>query len=323
MLHRRRFLVSGCSALLAGTRAASAGPSLTLWGPAAVPSVIVAQAIGSGLLKGLGIPVSFRAWRTQDDLQAGLSSGGMQAAIVPVHVVANFYNRGVDVRLLNVMTRGLLYVIAGDKYRRFSDLAGKTLIVPFHNNMPDYVLRSLLRKAGLQIGKDIDLQYVGSSLEAAQLLLSGRGDAALLDEPAISTALMRSRSGTRRLVRAIDCRAEWERLIGGTGILPLAGMALTQRLVNDIGPAGVATLQKALQTAAGYVSAHPAAISLKSFAQLDMLSPVLVDAVTHSNLCALKASTVRPDLERFLSVLAAEDARIIGGKVPDSGFYVL
>jgi NitT/TauT family transport system substrate-binding protein len=313
----------GGSALAAGPQAAMAAETLTLWGPCAVPAVVLAHAIANGSLAGLGAPLAFKTWRTQDDLQAGLSSGGMQAVIVPSHVASIFYNQGLGVRLLNVMTRGLLYVIAGEACRRLSDLAGKTLIVPFHNNMPDFVLRSLLKKAGMRIGKDVRLTYVGSSLEAAQMLLSGRADAALLDEPAISTAILRSKSGSRPLLRAIDCRAEWARLMGGSGTLPLAGMAVTRKFVERFGRNGLLTLQNALQSSAGYVAAHPSQVPLSRFPELGILAPVLAEAVPHSNLCALRASSVRRDLEAFFSAIAAEDARIIGGKLPDGGFYAL
>ncbi len=323
MLNRRKFLITGSSALVAGSGAAMAAETLTLWGPAAVPSVVLAHAIASGSLNKLGVPVAFKAWRTQDDLQAGLSSGGMQAVIVPTHVASNFYNRGLGVLLVNVLTRGLLYVIAGEDCHRLADLVGKNLIVPFHNNMSDFVLRSLLKRAGLQIGKDIQLTYVGSPLEAAQMLLSGRAEAALLDEPAISTAILRSKSGDRRLIRAIDCRAEWTRLMGGNGILPLAGMAVTRTFVEKYGHNGLVVLQEALHAAADDVSAHPSQISLSQFPDLGILAPVLAEAVPHSNLCALKASSVRREVEKSFSVIAAEDTRIIGGKLPDGGFYAL
>lgn len=309
--------------MIVGSRAAKAAETLTLWGPVAVPSVALARAVADGSLSRLGVPVAFKVWRTQDDLQAGLSSGGMQAVILPTHVAANFYNRGLGVLLLNAMTRGILYIVAGESCRRLSDLAGKTLIVPFRNGMPDLVLRSLLKKAGLRPGKDFQQLYAGSPLEAAQMLLSGRADAALLDEPAISTAILRSKSGRQPLLRAIDIRAEWERLMGGNGILPLAGMAVTRNFVKRFGRAGCTVLQNALHAASGYVAAHPGQVPLSRFQELGILSPVLADAVPHSNLCALPASSVRRALEQLFSVIAAEDPRIIGGKLPDGGFYAL
>jgi NitT/TauT family transport system substrate-binding protein len=53
------------------------------------------------------------------------------------------------------------------------------------------------------------------------------------------------------------------------------------------------------------------------------MSPVVAEAVPYSNLAALRASSIRPDLEKFFSILAEDDPRIIGGKLPDDPFYAL
>ena len=82
-------------------RRAAAAPlaTLELHGPPASPSITLAYAAGAGLLRSVADKVSFKVWRTPDEMRAGLTSGGMQALVMPVTAAANLHKRGLGVRL--------------------------------------------------------------------------------------------------------------------------------------------------------------------------------------------------------------------------------
>lgn len=323
MLSRRALLASAGAATLALPCPAFAAEPLTFWGPPAAPSIVLAQAVASGALKEVAPTAAFKTWRTPDEMRAGLSSGAMQAVIVPSNVAANLYNRGLGVHLLNIMTRGLLYVVAGAGISAIGDLAGKKVAVPFRNDTPDFILRRLLAKAGLKPGKDLHCDYAGTPPEAMQMLLAGRVDAALLAEPAATATILRAKLSLTTVTRAIDCQKEWAAVVGGNGFIPQAGLAVTRALVDRIGRSGLMTIQNALQEAVGFVVDHPLRASLPSAFELGALSPIIAEAIPYSNLAALTASSVRPELESFFSILAEDDPRIINGKLPDDAFYAL
>lgn len=322
-LARRTFLAAAGATLIASPRRVLAAEPMAFWGPPAAPSVALANAVASGALKDFAADAVFKAWRTPDEMRAGLASGAMQVVIVPTNVAANLYNRGLGVRLLNVMTRGLLYIVAGEKVSRIEDLAGKKVAVPFRNDMPDFILRRLLARAGLKIGSDIHLEFAGTPPEAMQMLLAGRVDAALLAEPAATAAILRAKVSLTWLTRAIDCQKEWAKTIGGDPFIPQAGVVVTRPFVERVGQKGLETLQNALHAAVEFTVNHPYRASVSSASELGLLSPVVAEAIPHSNLAALPASSIRPDLERFFSILAEDDPRIIGGKLPDDAFYAL
>jgi NitT/TauT family transport system substrate-binding protein len=323
MLNRRTLLIAVGAAMMARPQQAFSAESLTLWGPPAAPSIMLAQVVASGALKDIDKSVVFRTWRTPDEMRAGLSSGKMQAVIVPSNVAANLYNRGLGVHLLNIMTRGLLYIVASDELVRIEDLAGKKIAVPFRNDMPDFILRRLLARVNLKIGKDLQFEYAGSPPEAMQMLLAGRVDAALLAEPAATAAILRAKVSLNRFVRAIDCQKEWAKTVAGSGFIPQAGLAVTRPFIDKVGRHGLETLQNALQAAVDVVVNNPLRASLASATELGLMSPVVAEAVPYSNLAALPASSIRPDLERFFAILAEDDPRIIGGRLPDDPFYAL
>ena len=95
ILTRRAALAAGaaCAASLAlpgfarGALAAKL-PALTLYGPPAGPSIALAHAVASGALSAVAEQADFKVWRNPDEMRAGLTSGTMQALVLPVQVAA-------------------------------------------------------------------------------------------------------------------------------------------------------------------------------------------------------------------------------------------
>jgi len=294
---------------------------IALHGPPAAPSIVLAHAIAAGLLAELAPEVTLSTWRTPDELRAGLTSGTIDLSVMPVQVAANLYNRGMGVGLVNSMTDGLLHVVAAEgSITDLAGLQGKRLAVPFVNDTPDFVLRALLDAQGLTDG--VQQVPVGSPIEAAQMLLAGQIDAALLSEPASTVAIMRGVPAGRHLARVLDLQEEWGRLTGGAPVLPQAGLAATQVFL-DRGRELLPRLQAVLEQATAAVLADPVRAASDATAALEMPAPVLALSIPHSRLAARPASQSRPALESMLSLMAKGDPAIIGGQLPDDGFYLL
>lgn len=326
MLNRRTFLtgtaIATGSALFAPALLRAEEP-LVFWGPGATPSIVVAQAIASGDLDGVAPGATFQAWKTPDELRAGLSSGSMPASVVPSYVAANFYNRGLGVRLLNINTNGLLYVLASDgSIADIAGLKGRRVGVPFKNDMPDYVLARLLEKAGLIAGTDLTLEYTATPAEAVQMLLAERLDAVLTTEPAATAALARSAEAGKLLHRVIDISQAWT-AVTGKAVIPQAGLALTDALVERLGPDGIEVLQAAMEKAVDTVLADPEGAASLVTETFGLPAAVIARALPFSNLTAGRASLIKPDLVEFFEVLAAVNPAILGGKLPDDAFYAL
>ncbi|MFD2249464.1 NitT/TauT family transport system substrate-binding protein [Pseudochelatococcus lubricantis] len=320
MVDRRSFIAGLAFASLAA-RARAAEP-LVLWGPPAAPSIVLAQAVASGALKEVAPDVTFKVWKTPDEMRAGISAGTFRAVVVPTYVASNLYNRGLGVRLLNVLTDGLLFVVApSGTVKDIAGLRGRKVAVPFRNDMPDFIFRRMLASAGLA-ASDIDVDYSGTPAEAVQLLLTGRADAAFLTEPLASAAILRAATAGRTLERAIDAQEVWRKITGRQAI-PQAGLAITDKLAADIGGGGIAALQTALEGALGSVLKDPATAAAVAAPALELPAPVIERAIPFSSLVVRRASAARADLAALFDALAEADPRIIGGKQPDDGFFAL
>lgn len=304
-----------------GIPRAAPAARLALYGPPAGPTITLAQAVASGVLAGLSENVSLTVWHTPDELRAGLTSGAIDLSVVPAQVAAALYNRGMGLRLVNVMTNGLLYVMAGEgAVGSFAQLAGKRLAVPFPNDTPDFIVRALLARHG--IADRVEIAPAGSPMEAAQMLLAGRIDAAVLSEPVATVVGIRAREAGKSIARAVDLQAEWGKASGLGPVVPQAGLAVTGRFLEEHSDL-VAPLHSALAAATSQVVSDPSAAAAHAAGPLEQPAAVLQRSIPHSNLTATPASAARPALEAMFRLMSEKDPAILGGSLPDDGFYAL
>lgn len=319
---RRTFAAGLCLSALTAPRLAHGAEPLTLWGPPAAPSLILASAVQNGFLKDLAPAASFKTWRTPDEMRAGLASGTMEAVVVPTYAAANLHNRGLGLRLANVLTDGLLYLVApAGTVRGPADLTGKKVSVSLRNEMPDFIFRRVLAAANVS-PSDLTIDYSGSPAEVGQLLIAGKLDAALMSEPSGTAAILRAGMAGKALERAIDTRRAWAS-ITGRGAIPQAGLAVTDALTGRIGADGLAALQAALGRALEAIRQDPGAAARAASGTMDLPAPVIAQSIPHSSLVVRPASQAREDLVALFEVLAQGDPRIIGGKLPEARFYAL
>jgi NitT/TauT family transport system substrate-binding protein len=319
----RRFVLAG-AATMAAPRLLKAAPlrELILHGPPAGPSITLAHAVATRALSAVADKTSFRAWRNPDEMRAGLTSGTMQAVVMPTTTAANLYNRGFGLKLLNVMTSGLLHVVSADaSLSSFKALKGKRLAVPFRGDTPEFILNRILAHEGLVPGRDLTVDTTGTPIEAIQLVVAGRIDAALVPEPAASAAIVRAQVAGKTVQRVIDVQAAFRAIARPQATVPQAGLAVTKALL-DSRPDLVEALQAALEKVTREVLAAPARAANSAASALEMPWPVLEKSIAFSNLVAIRASVARPQLETMFQTIAANDVSLIGGKMPDAAFYL-
>ena len=328
---RRSILKGGASLVgalavpaLVPSSAALAAPldQLEIWGPPAGPSITVLHAIATGRLDGAARKPSLRIWRQVDEVRAGLTSKSFDVGIVPVPVAANLYNRGLGVRLVNVMTNGILYIMAADPALTSLDaLRGRKLAVLFPNELPSLILERLFRHAGIDAAKDLELVPTATPLEAMQLLVLGRVEAALVPEPAASAAIVRGSLAGRTIHRVIDLQDAWGRMTGAHRIVPQAGLVVTDSFREAHGPA-VEAIQQGLMRAVIDVNAHAARAANNAAGPLQMPWPVIEQSIPYCNLVATPARDARAHVEAVLQAMADVNPGYIGGRLPDSAFYL-
>jgi NitT/TauT family transport system substrate-binding protein len=274
------------------------------------------------MLSGIADDVSLTVWRNPDELRAGLTSGSIDLSVVPAQAAANLYNRGLGIRLVNVMTNGLLYILAKEDAVEggLAGLSGKSLAVPFPNDTPDFITRALLAREG--ITDQVELSTPATPMEAAQMLLAGRVDAAVLAEPVATVATLRAKQAGASLVRIVDLQQAWGAVTGLGPVVPQAGLAVTKAFSEAHGDL-IEPLHNALVTATEDVLSKPQVAAEAAAEALDMPAPMLAASIPNCNLTATTASKARAPLEAMFNLMQEGNPDILGGKLPDDGFYAL
>ncbi|ODU59532.1 MAG: ABC transporter substrate-binding protein [Comamonadaceae bacterium SCN 68-20] len=331
---RRQWLRQAAALALGGlplaqaARAATAAPlpRIVLAGPPAIVSAPLIHMAQSNALAGVAQATEFTLWRDPDQLRVMALGRKADVLAMPSNVAANLYNRGAGVRLLNISTWGALWIVTRDAQRRqLDDYRGEEIAVPFRGDMPDLMLQLLAAKQGLDLRRDLRLRYVPTPMEALQLLLTRRVRHALLAEPAVSLALRKTQSFPIGLVapelhRGLDVQQEWGRLFARAPRLPQAGIAAVGAVREQ--PQVLAAVQQAYARSVAWCRAHPLECGQLMAQRIDMLTPdAVADAIATSQLDAVPAAQARPELEFFFAQLHARDPALLGGKLPDAGFF--
>lgn len=322
----RRTVLGGIAGLasigfLGPTRAASVD-RLTVYGMPASPSVVLARAVASGALAPLVGEAGFEIWKVDDQMRAGVVSGAMQLFAAPSYTCANLFNRGADVRLVNVLTWGLLYVMTarGAHIGRTEDLAGKTVLLAARNDAPDLLTRLILTWAGLDPDKDLTLVYAGTSAEAVPLFLAGKADIAILPEPAATAAEFRAKKEGVAITRALDVTDVYIAHTGRPAGIPQAGLAVTGAFAREHADV-VAALEAACVEAGAWIVANPQAAGQLGAEKLNLPAQVIEASLPRFRLDVRPAEEARADLELYFRNLMTMSPGIVGGRLPDDAFY--
>lgn len=325
---RRRSLLAGLSGLALTTSlglrprpAQAAIERLTLYGAPIGVSIPLAQVVDRNALSPLVQNAGLQIWRSPDEMRAGVAAGDIELTTSPAPTAANLYNRGTGMRLAAVLTTGMLYLMTTeDGITSIPDLAGKRVLVPFRGDMPDRVFQVLLAAHGLS-PDDVGIEYVATPLEAAQLLLAGRAPAAVLQEPAATASVMRGIANAINVRRAIDFQQAFAAATGRGADIPMAVL-----IVRDSLRARAEGLPQRLFTeirdATAWVNNNPASAAQLGEDYMGLRKPVLERSIPFMNLSVRSPAEARAHLEFFYGLLAMDSAALLGGRLPDDGFYL-
>ena len=103
-----------------------------------------------------------------DEIVPLLMKGELDMAAIPANLAATLYQKTEGgIQAVAVNTLGVLYVVekGGDTIQSMADLAGRTILSTGKGTTPEYVLRYLLTKNGLDPDKDVKIEYYSAASE--------------------------------------------------------------------------------------------------------------------------------------------------------------
>lgn len=289
--------------------------TVTVGVPPAPPALPVLRMIETNAL-GENVEIKLDIWSEPETLIAMVQDQEHDLFAFPLTVVSTLYNKGVDVRLMNVNTWGVTYFVTSDsQFKNWSDLKGKTVYVPLQSSPPDALTQFFLEEAGLKAGEDVEIVYA-SMTEVATMLADGRAVYGTLIEPQVTKAMM----GNKNLRVAFSFEEEWQRVTGTKTKIPNAGFGTTQTFI-DRNPELTAKFQEEYAKACRWANENPKEMAALAEKHLGLKAPLVEKALPNMGLEYKSAADAKEELSMFYNLLNDFNPKMIGGKVADENLY--
>ena len=130
---------------------------------------------------------------TADEAATKLVKGETDIALVPANLASILYNKTEGkVQIAGINTLGVLYIVEkGESIKSVADLKGKKLYSTGKGTTPEYALNYVLSKNGLNPETDVTIEYVSEASQAANEVIAGNADIAVLPQPYVATVMMK------------------------------------------------------------------------------------------------------------------------------------
>lgn len=257
-------------------------------------------------------------YSTADEIVPGLIKGELDMAAIPANLAAALYQKtkgGIQVMAVN--TLGVLYVVEkGDTVHSMADLAGRTILSTGKGTTPEYLLRYLLEKNGLDPDKDVKIQYCSEATEVTAQMAAAQKDAiAVLPQPYVTAAGMKDPS----LRVALDLTAEWDKVSDSQLV---TGVTVVRTQYAQEHPDVVEVfLQEYAQSVRTANTDLDRTAALCEQQGVVAKAAIAKKALPACNIVCRTGDEMQKDVSAYLSVLCAADPAAVGGKLPDEGFY--
>ena len=285
-----------------------------LKGPTAIGMVRLMSSAENGAAKN---NYHFTVAGTADEITASIIKGDIPVAAVPCNLAATLYNKtkgGVTVCAVN--TLGVLYILdTGDSVQTLADLKGKTIYATGAGTTPEYTLRHLLSKAGIDPDKDVTITFVSEASEAAaKIAASDEEVIAMLPQPYVTIAKSK-KEGTRV---AIDITAEWEKVTGETLV---TGVIVANTAWLKENGAAFRTFLAEYKDSTAFATEHvdEAAELVEHF---DIFKAAIAkQAIPQCNIVCYTGTEMKKAVSDYLKVLFDANPKAVGGALPGDDFY--
>ena len=251
-----------------------------------------------------------------DAISPLLIQGKLDMAAVPANLASVLYNNTQgEVLVLNINTLGVLYIVEnGNSVNTMEDLKGKTIYASGKGATPEYALNYLLKSAGLEIGRDVFVEYKSEHAEALAAMVSEPNAVAMLPQPFVTTAQM-----TNESVRiALDVTKEWETASGKTLI---TGVMAVRKSFAEAHPDAVADFMNKYEQSVKYVNENVADAALLIEKYDIFKSDVAEKAIPYCNITYIDGEEMKEKLSEYLETLYEQNPASVGGKLPEDDFY--
>ncbi len=253
-----------------------------------------------------------------EDAVSKIVSGDTDVAAVPTNLAAVLYNKTKGkVQLAAVTTLGVLSIVEnGTAIHSVADLKGKTILASGQGAVPEYALDYILKQNGLEVGKDVKVEYKAQHAEVASALMAGKATVALLPEPFVTQVTLKNKN----IRVALNLTDEWKKASKDASVLTM-GCLIVRKDFAEKNKDAFNTFLKEYKASAKYANSNVAEAAQLSEKYGIMNAAVAQKAIPNCSIVYLDGNEMKTKVSNFLKVLQQSNPKSVGGKLPNDDFY--
>ncbi len=263
---------------------------------------------------------TFSVATSPEEISAKLANpnGGLDIAAVPTNMAAALYQKTQGkVKLLAVNTLGVLYMLEnGNSVQSVADLRGKTIYSTGEGANPEYILRYVLSKNGIDPDKDVNIEFLTENTELVAKLNKGEATLAMVPEPMVSTVTTQNKN-----VRvAFGMNDAWDAVAGENNKLMMGCVAVRSEFLEK-NKAAVDAFLAEYKTSIEKTSDVETTAALCEKYGIIPKAAIAKKAIPNCALVFVSGKDMKAQISAYYNVLFDANPKAVGGKLPDDGFY--
>lgn len=261
----------------------------------------------------------FKIASAPDEITAAVVSGNVDICAVPANLGAVLYSKTKgDVEVVAVNTLGVLYLLEnGNTIHSVADLKGKTIYATGQASTPEYALRYILTKNGINPDEDVKIEYKTEHAELAALMASDSVVLGVLPEPNVTSTMAQN----SKLRIALDLNEEWSKCADDDSTLVMGTLIVSKKFAQGNKEALDAFLTE-YKASVDYANNSPkeASVLIEKYG-IVAKAALAEKAISNCNITYLDGDSMKTQLSSFLNILYTFNQKSVGGKLPDDAFY--
>lgn len=263
---------------------------------------------------------TFSVATSPEEISAKLANpnGGLDIAAVPTNMAAALYQKTQGkVKLLAINTLGVLYMLEnGTSVQSVADLRGKTIYSTGEGANPEYILRYVLSKNGIDPDKDVNIEFLTENTELVAKLQKGEATLAMVPEPMVSTVTAQNPN-----VRvAFGMNDAWDAVAGENNKLMMGCVAVRSEFLEQ-NKAAVDAFLAEYKTSIEKASDVDTTAALCETYGIIPKAAIAKKAIPNCALVFVSGADMKAQISAYYTVLFEANPKAVGGKLPDDAFY--
>lgn len=309
-------LVAGC-----GNSAPTQMNVVAIAGPTGVGMVQLMEANANGNASN---QYNFSLVNDPQQAVAAITGNTADIAAVPTNLASTLYKKtNGNVQVLAVNTLGVLYILEnGEEVQSVADLKGKEIYTSGQGANPEYILRYVLEKNGLDPDKDVTIKFVPDNDALTAAVVSGEAKVAMVPEPKVTACRVQMKAAEKSPARiALNMTQEWDKVSNGDSSL-MMGCVIVRKEYAEENPAAVKAFLKEYKASIEAVKADvEVAAELCEKHGVIPKKAMAQQAIPNCNLTFVTGKEMKAQLAGYLTVLHGYAPAAIGGALPAEDFY--